>query len=164
MNVEAFGGTTTLPWRMCGTSIAEYLLQSGYVDQAGYEAVLSGALGVHPTFFYESMWNLAGLFLVYQLGKRWRKYDGECFLFYLCWYGLGRAWIEGLRTDSLYFFGLELFGMPIRVSQMVAALCFLAAGALLLYQRSRPHDPAQLYVNQLRRQKEDQETESEKEE
>ena len=55
MNVEAFGSTTTLPWRMCGTSIAEYLLQSGYVDQAGYEAVLSGALGVHPTFFYESM-------------------------------------------------------------------------------------------------------------
>lgn len=54
--------------------------------------------------------------------------------------------------------------MPIRVSQMVAALCFLAAGALLLYQRSRPHDPAQLYVNQLRRHKEDQETESEKEE
>ena len=88
MNVEAFGSTTTLPWRMCGTSIAEYLLQSGYVDQAGYEAVLSGALGVHPTFFYESMWNLAGLFLVYQLGKRWRKYDGECFLFYLCWYCL----------------------------------------------------------------------------
>ena len=141
MNVEAFGGTTTLPWRMCGPSIAEYLLQSGYVDQAGYEAVLSGALGVHPTFFYESMWNLAGLFLVYQLGKRWRKYDGECFLFYLCWYGLGRAWIEGLRTDSLYFFGLELFGMPIRVSQMVAAVCFLAAGALLLYQRFRPPRP-----------------------
>ena len=60
------------------------------------------------------MWNLAGLFLVYQIGKRWRKYDGECFLFYLCWYGLA-ALIEGLRTDSLYFFGLELFGMPIRV-------------------------------------------------
>ena len=163
MNVEAFGSTTTLPWRMCGTSIAEYLLQSGYVDQAGYEAVLSGALGVHPTFFYESMWNLAGLFLVYQIGKRWRKYDGECFLFYLCWYGLGRAWIEGLRTDSLYFFGLELFGMPIRVSQMVAVVCFLAAGALLLYQRSRPHAPAQLYVNQLRRQKDDQKTETEEE-
>ena len=129
----------------------------------GYEAVLSGALGVHPTFFYESMWNLAGLFLVYQIGKRWRKYDGECFLFYLCWYGLGRAWIEGLRTDSLYFFGLELFGMPIRVSQMVAVVCFLAAGALLLYQRSRPHAPAQLYVNQLRRQKDDQKTETEEE-
>lgn len=75
------------------------------------------------------------------------------------WYGLGRAWIEGLRTDSLYFFGLELFGMPIRVSQMVAAVCFLAAGALLLYQRFRPHDPAQLYVNRLRIQAATQETE-----
>ena len=73
--------------------------------------------------------------------------------------GLGRAWIEGLRTDSLYFFGLELFGMPIRVSQMVAAVCFLAAGALLLYQRFRPHDPAQLYVNRLRIQAATQETE-----
>ena len=110
------------------------------------------------------MWNLAGLFLVYQLGKRWRKYDGECFLFYLCWYGLGRAWIEGLRTDSLYFFGLELLGMPIRVSQLVAALCFLAAGALLLYQRSRPHDPAHLYVNQLQRQEEVQEPKNKEEE
>lgn len=53
--------------------------------------------------------------------------------------------------------------MPIRVSQMVAVVCFLAAGALLLYQRSRPHAPAQLYVNQLRRQKDDQKTETEEE-
>ena len=122
MNVEAFGGVTDLPWRMCGESIAEYMLQHGYVDQAGFQAI----------------------------GRRWRRYDGECFLFYLCWYGLGRAWIEGLRTDSLYFFGLELFGVPIRVSQLVAAVCFLAAGAVLLYNRFRPHDPAKLYVNQLR--------------
>ena len=142
MNVEAFGSTTTLPWRMCGTSIAEYLLQSGYVDQAGYEAVLSGALGVHPTFFYESMWNLAGLFLVYQIGKRWRKYDGECFLFYLCWYGLGRAWIEGLRTDSLYFFSTGL-----RVSQVLAIVFFLAAAAVLAVQLRRKHSPEDLWVN-----------------
>ena len=150
MNVEAFGGVTDLPWRMCGESIAEYMLQHGYVDQAGFQAILDGTLGVHPTFFYESAWNLVGLLLVYLMGRRWRRYDGECFLFYLCWYGLGRAWIEGLRTDSLYFFGLELFGVPIRVSQLVAAVCFLAAGAVLLYNRFRPHDPAKLYVNQLR--------------
>ena len=61
MNVEAFGGVTTLPWRMCGPSIAEDMLRWGYVDQAGYEAILSGTLGVHPTFFYESAWNLVGL-------------------------------------------------------------------------------------------------------
>ena len=99
----------------------------------------------------ERMERKPGLYLI---GKRWRKYDGECFLFYLCWYGLGRAWIEGLRTDSLYFFGLELFGSPIRVSQMVAAVCFVAAGAILLYNRFRPHDPAKLYVNRLKAQAE----------
>ena len=154
MNVEAYGGVTDLPWRMCSESIAQDMLAQGYVDQAGFQAILDGTLGVHPTFFYESAWNFIGLILVYLIGKRWRKYDGECFLFYLCWYGLGRAWIEGLRTDSLYFFGLELFGSPIRVSQMVAAVCFVAAGAILLYNRFRPHDPAKLYVNRLKAQAE----------
>ena len=163
MNVEAYGGVTDLPWRMCSESIAwrmcsesiaQDMLAQGYVDQAGFQAILDGTLGVHPTFFYESAWNFIGLILVYLIGRRWRKYDGECFLFYLCWYGLGRAWIEGLRTDSLYFFGLELFGAPIRVSQMVAAVCFVAAGAILLYNRFRPHDPAKLYVNRLKAQAE----------
>ena len=154
MNVEAYGGVTDLPWRMCSESIAQDMLAQGYVDQAGFQAILDGTLGVHPTFFYESAWNFIGLILVYLIGKRWRKYDGECFLFYLCWYGLGRAWIEGMRTDSLYFFGLELFGAPIRVSQMVAAVCFVAAGAILLYNRFRPHDPAKLYVNRLKAQAE----------
>ena len=65
-------------------------------------------------------WNFAGLIMVYLIGKK-RKFDGECFLFYFFWYGLGRAWIEGLRTDSLYLFGWELFGAPIRVSQLLAA-------------------------------------------
>lgn len=154
MNVEAYGGVTDLPWRMCSESIAQDMLAQGYVDQTGFQAILDGTLGVHPTFFYESAWNFIGLILVYLIGRRWRKYDGECFLFYLCWYGLGRAWIEGLRTDSLYFFGLELFGVPIRVSQMVAAVCFVAAGAILLYNRFRPHDPAKLYVNRLKAQAE----------
>ena len=130
MNAEAHGGATALPWRMCGPSIAAEMLQKGYVDQAGYESILSGALGVHPTFFYESAWNFAGLIMVYLIGKK-RKFDGECFLFYFFWYGLGRAWIEGLRTDSLYLFGWELFGVPIRVSQLLAAVtCVLAGGTL----------------------------------
>ena len=148
MNVEAYGGVTALPWRMCSPKIAGELYAQGLVDAQGYQQVLDGVLGVHPTFFYESAWNLIGLLIVYLIGRRWRKYDGECFLFYLAWYGLGRGWIEGLRTDSLYLFGLELFGVPIRVSQLVAIVCFLAAGALLVYQRFRPHDPEKLYVNQ----------------
>ncbi len=146
MNVEAYGGPTALPWRMCAESIARNMLNQGYVDQAGFQAILSGTLGVHPTFLYESLWNLLGLFLVYQLGKR-RRFDGQCFLFYIFWYGLGRAWVEGLRTDSLYFFGLILFGVPIRTSQMVAIVSALAAGAALLWMSwKRRNAPADLYV------------------
>lgn len=146
--VEAFGGVTDLPWRMCSERIANYLLEHGLVDSQTYQAVLDGTLGVHPTFFYESAWNLVGLLLVYAIGRWARKYDGECFLFYLFWYGLGRFWIEGMRTDSLYFFDLTFFGNPIRTSQMVALLSVLAAGALMIYfWKFRSHDPADLYVN-----------------
>ena len=143
MNREAFGGTTALPWRMCGPSIAAYMADHGYVDEAGYQAILSGTLGVHPTFFYESAWNLAGLIMVYAIGKR-RKFDGECFLFYFFWYGLGRAWIEGLRTDSLYLFGWELFGVPIRVSQLFALVTCAAAGGALVYMLLRYRDRRQV--------------------
>ena len=148
MNVEAYGGPTTLPWRMCGESIARNMLDQGYVDQAGYQAILSGNLGVHPTFLYESLWNLAGLFLVYHLGKK-RRFDGQCFLFYVFWYGLGRAWIEGLRTDSLYLYE----GSTIRVSQLLAALSAVIALAatVCLLRRSKRH-PAPLYVDHLARQ------------
>ena len=132
MNVEAYGVATALPWRMCGPSIAVKMADKGFVDQAGYEAILSGALGVHPTFFYESAWNLVGLILVYLMGKR-RKFDGECFLFYFFWYGMGRTWIEGLRTDSLYLFGWEIFGAPIRVSQLLSAVVCAVAGAVLVW-------------------------------
>ena len=148
MNVEAYGGPTTLPWRMCGESIARNMLDQGYVDQAGYQAILSGNLGVHPTFLYESLWNLAGLFLVYHLGKK-RRFDGQCFLFYVFWYGLGRAWIEGLRTDSLYLYE----GSAIRVSQLLAALSAVVAlgAAIWMWRRSKQH-PVPLYVDRLAQQ------------
>lgn len=141
MNVEAYGGPTALPWRMCGPSIAAEMLRDGYVDQAGYEAILSGTLGVHPTFFYESAWNFVGLIAVYLIGKK-RRFDGECFLFYFFWYGLGRTWIEGLRTDSLYLFGWELFGAPIRVSQLLSAAF---VWAFWKYRGGRP----ELFVERL---------------
>lgn len=149
MNVEAFGSTTTLPWRMCGPSIAAYMLEQGWVDQAGCDAILSGELGVHPTFFYESAWNLAGLIMVYFLGKK-RKFDGECFLFYFFWYGVGRAWIEGLRTDSLYLFGWELFGAPVRVSQLFALITAgLALGALVGAMWKYKGKKQELFVERL---------------
>ena len=145
MNVEAYGGATALPWRMCSESIAREMLAKGLVDEAGYQAILSGSLGVHPTFFYESAWNFVGLIMVYFIGKK-RKFDGQCFLFYVFWYGLGRAWIEGLRTDSLYLY----VGSDIRVSQLLAALSALAAGVVLLAMLLRKgNTPEKLYVNRL---------------
>ena len=95
----------------------------------------------HPTFLYESVWNLTGLVLLHFWSKK-RRYDGQIALGYVAWYGLGRAWIEGLRMDSLYWGNF-------RVSQVLAAVSCLAATAVLIYQHFRPHDPAQLYVNQI---------------
>ena len=153
MNVEAYGAPTTLPWRMCSESIAKELYSQGILTSVEeYQSVLDGALGVHPTFFYESLWNFVGLLLVYHMGKR-RKFDGQCFLFYIFWYGLGRAWIEGLRTDSLYLY----VGSNIRVSQLLAAASALAAGAVLVYRLiCVKKEPETLYVDRLAKAQEEQ--------
>ncbi len=80
----------------------------------------------HPTFFYESMWNLAGFLILHWYSKR-RKYDGQIFTLYVAWYGLGRGFIEGLRMDSLY-----LFDTGLRVSQILGfASCLVAVGLLI---------------------------------
>ena len=95
----------------------------------------------HPTFLYESAWNVVGFLLLHFLADK-RKYDGQMALGYAAWYGLGRAWIEGLRVDSLYW-------GPFRVSQVLAAVTCVAAVAVLIWQNTREHDPAKLYVNQV---------------
>ena len=79
----------------------------------------------HPTFLYESLWNLVGFVLINLLYKK-KKFDGQVLLMYLAWYGLGRMFIEGLRTDSLY---VGVF----RISQVVGFLCFVICGTLLAY-------------------------------
>ena len=143
VNMEAYGGVTELPWRMCSAEIAGELLDKGLVDTAAYQSVLDGSLGVHPTFFYESLWNLVGLGLLFLLLKLGRKFDGQLFLTYLFWYGLGRAWIEGLRTDSLY-----LFETGLRVSQLLAVLsCVTAVVCFVLLKRKKGYAP--LYVETL---------------
>ena len=82
-NREAFGGMTELPWRM-----RLWISGTYYID-------------VHPTFLYESLWNVAGLLLLCLAVDKVRRFDGENTCFYFLWYGIGRFWIEGLRTDSL---------------------------------------------------------------
>jgi phosphatidylglycerol:prolipoprotein diacylglycerol transferase len=79
----------------------------------------------HPTFLYESLWNLIGLILITYLYNK-KKFHGQMFLSYMTWYGFGRMLIEGLRADSLYI-------GTIRVSQMVGLLTFLLGAVLLIY-------------------------------
>ena len=137
VNVEAYGGVTDLPWRMCSASIANELWSKGLLDsQEAYQSILDGTLGVHPTFLYESLWNLLGLGLLLLLMKKGRRFNGQMFLSYVIWYGLGRAAIEGLRTDSLYF-----FGTPIRSSQMLGLLS-AAVGIGLFVLRLKTAGPA----------------------
>ena len=89
-----------------------------------------------PTFLYESLWNLVGFIIINALYKK-KKFDGQVFLMYITWYGFGRMLIEGLRTDSL------MVG-TFRISQVVAFLCFIVGGALLVYIGTRVSHQAKL--------------------
>lgn len=84
---------------------------------------------VHPTFLYEALWNLVLLIFLIVYTKH-KKFDGEIMLLYLAGYGLGRVWIEGLRTDQLF-----LWGTPIAVSQLLSALIVVAAIVIMIYKR-----------------------------
>ena len=87
----------------------------------------TGTVYVHPTFLYESLWNLIGFVILHFVSKKRRRFKGQIFVCYLGWYGLGRYFIESLRTDSLY-----LGSTDIRVSQLLAAVCFGACVIILL--------------------------------
>ena len=112
-NAEAYGSATELPWRM---GILQHTGEWSYV---------------HPTFLYESLWNLLGFVLInlfygFSREKTHKKYDGQIMLMVFGWYGFGRMLIEGLRTDSLYV-------GPFRISQVLGLLFFLVALSLLVY-------------------------------
>ena len=85
------------------------------------EHVNNGMITVHPTFLYESVWNLVVLILILLYSKH-KKFDGELLCLYIGGYGLGRVWIEGLRTDQLL-----LWNTDIPVSQLLAAIMVVAA-------------------------------------
>ena len=121
-NREAFGAATDAVTRM-----------------GLYNTVTGATEYYHPTFLYESVWNLIGFLLLHFLSKK-KQYDGQIALGYCAWYGLGRAFIEGLRMDSLYWGSF-------RVSQLLAAASCVAAVTVLLVEAFRPHDPARLAVN-----------------
>ena len=132
MNGEAYGYRTDSFIRMGLQNV------NTRVDFATAEMVF-----VHPTFLYESLWNLVGFILI-NLFYKHRKYDGQVFIMVFGWYGLGRMWIEGLRTDSLM-----IFGDTVRVSQLLAFLIFVAAVAALIFLAiKKPQKP--LYVADIK--------------
>ena len=122
MNREAFGAPTESFFRM-----------------GLYNTVTGQTEFYHPTFLYESVWNLCGFVLLHFLSKH-RKYDGQIALCYAAWYGLGRCIIEGLRMDSLYWGSF-------RVSQVLAGISCVAAVIVLIWQHFREHPKEKLWVN-----------------
>ena len=123
VNREAFGAET------------ESFLRMGL-----YDTITGTVTYHHPTFLYESVWNALGFLVLHFLSKK-REYDGQIALGYAAWYGLGRAFIEGLRVDSLWW-------GPFRVSQVLAAITCVIAVSILVWQSFKSHDPQNLWVNQ----------------
>lgn len=143
VNVEAFGGNTGMPWGMTSPGIQSYLAANA-TALGELNMKIDPMMPVHPTFFYESVWCLLGFAAIFFYTSR-RRFDGELLLIYSMWYGLGRAFIEGLRTDSL------LIG-TLRVSQVLAILCVLVSGLIWFsvhskIKRSKDDDYLKLYVN-----------------
>ena len=124
MNREAFGAATDSFFRM-----GLYNTKTGLWEY------------YHPTFLYESVWNLTG-FAVLSLLAKHRKYDGQIALGYAAWYGLGRCLIEGLRVDSLWW-------GPFRVSQVLAGVTCIVAVSVLLWQKQKKHAPEDMFVHQV---------------
>lgn len=128
VNREAFGGYTdglfamqiqkseVYPWDIT-EEIAEHIL---WIDGVEY-------IQVHPTFLYESLWNL-GVLIFLLAFRRKKKFTGEVFCWYLIGYGIGRFWIEGLRTDQLLIGSLP-------VSQLLSAVLVIGASGYLIWKR-----------------------------
>ena len=129
-NCEAFGGFTDGLFAM---RIRKSLVSMDNISQSLADNIISvngvEYIQVHPTFLYESMWNVAGLVLMMCL-RRFRKVDGENFCLYLAWYGIGRFWIESLRTDQLL-----LWNTKIPVSMIVSAVIAALGIGLWIYRR-----------------------------
>ena len=128
-NCEAFGGYTDslLAMRIRRSLVNDNMLNA---DVLSHKIVENGVefIQVHPTFLYESCWNLC--LLIFMLWfRKYKKYDGQMFWIYLLGYGTGRFWIESLRTDQLILFGT---GLP--VSQALSLVLILVAAGNLIWR------------------------------
>lgn len=138
-NQEAFGTNTDLPWGMWSEKVKSYI----DLHQAEFEAngivMNSGTMEnkayVHPTFLYESLWCLLGVAVLMIICRKARKFSGQVFLSYGVWYGVERAFVEGLRTDSLY---IGAFRVSQLLSMALAAICFVVLLALWIKYTKHP--------------------------
>ncbi len=128
-NQEAFGTNTSLPWGMTSPTITSYLTNKADSIQKTVGITVNPDLPVHPTFLYESLWNIAIFAFLMWMRKR-KKFSGEIFCLYFITYSIGRAIIEGLRTDSLMLGNL-------RVSQFLSILLIVAFGILVIVLRNK---------------------------
>ncbi len=128
-NREAFGGYTNglFAMQLKQSDVAASNLTHSVLKHA-VEIDGTRYIQVHPTFLYESFWNI-GVLIILLLFTKHRKYNGQIFLIYLLGYGLGRVWIEGLRTDQLIF-----FGTGVAVSQVLSGVLVVASAAILIYR------------------------------
>lgn len=121
MNQEAFGADTTRAF-----------LESLYIPKFIINNMEIEGIYRQPTFLYESLWNVLGFIIIIILRKKANFFkQGEVALSYVIWYSFGRFFIEGMRTDSLYLFG------ELRVSQLLSALLFIGAWAILIWRRRK---------------------------
>ncbi|WP_409343929.1 prolipoprotein diacylglyceryl transferase [Paenibacillus sp. MBLB4367] len=146
MNQEAHGGEVTESFLRQTLHLPDFIVNQMYIDGAYY----------HPTFLYESIWNLAGLLLLFVLRRRPFLRAGEQFMSYFIWYAIGRFFIEALRTDSLAFAGPEWLASlvrglwspmtllfeegnmsygNVRISQMLSVLILIGAIAFIVIRR-----------------------------
>jgi phosphatidylglycerol:prolipoprotein diacylglycerol transferase len=117
MNQEAHGGEVTRTF-LENLKLPNWIIEQMYIEGKYY----------HPTFLYESLWNIIGVIILILLRKvNLRR--GEMFLFYLTWYSVGRFFIEGMRTDSLYLIG------ELRTAQVVSLLAIAISIILFIYRR-----------------------------
>lgn len=132
MNQELFGTNTDLPWGMYSDTIASYIRRNSGRLLSEHGIVLNEG-PVHPTFLYESIWCFIGLFIILRVIKK-RRFDGQVFLTYLIWNGIGRGFTESLRTDALFLGRIRISQFVCITLAMIGFISLLVINRRIKYQ------------------------------